>query len=384
MTSIKSKKKVLVFIDWFLPGNKAGGPIRSVANLIDHFVTEFDFSIITRDTDYTESKPYSGINSDAWNVLPDGKRVYYISAGQLNKNTIAQLLRDEKYDAVYLNGIWSQAFTAWPMKELKRSKFKGEVIVAARGMLAPSALAIKATKKKLYLHLAKWRNDFSNVIFHATDLKEASDIRNAIGDKTEILVAGNLPRMIATTFQHAAKKPKELRIISVARISPEKNTLYAIEVLSKVKNQLSADFYGPIYSEEYWLECKAAAEKLPANINLNFLGAIAADEISKTLANYDLLFMPTRGENFGHIILESLQSGTPVLISDQTPWKNLVKENAGWDLPLQSQDAFVKFIESISGMNESEFRIWSEGAIRFSKQYASNEKLIVDNRKLFS
>jgi glycosyltransferase involved in cell wall biosynthesis len=32
------------------------------------------------------------------------------------------------------------------------------------------------------------------------------------------------------------------------------------------------------------------------------------------------MFMPTRGENFGHIILESLQHGTPTLVSDQTPF----------------------------------------------------------------
>ena len=34
---------------------------------------------------------------------------------------------------------------------------------------------------------------------------------------------------------------------------------------------------------------------------------------------YDLLFLPTKGENFGHVILESMSAGTPVLISDTTP-----------------------------------------------------------------
>ncbi|HET6992814.1 MAG TPA: glycosyltransferase, partial [Bacteroidia bacterium] len=323
------------------------------------------------------------IKSDGWNVLADGKRVYYISAGQLNKETISKLLSEEKYDAVYLNGIWSQAFTAWPMKELKRSKFKGKVIVAARGMLAPSALEIKSTKKKLYLHLAKWRNDFSNAIFHATNLNEASDIRKAIGDKTEILVAGNLPRKISSTINHAPKNPGKLKIISIARIAPEKNTLYAIEVLSKVSVPVEADFYGPVYNEEYWQECRTLSEKLPSNVKLNFPGAIPSENISETLAKYDLLFMPTRGENFGHVILESFQAGTPVLISDQTPWKSLEAKSAGWDFPLKSQETFANKIEAISKLGESDYRVWSEGAINFSKQYSSNEKLIGDNRKLF-
>ena len=383
MISIKSKSKVLIFIDWFLPGDKAGGPIRSCANLMDYLGNDFDFSVVTRDTDYTVTKSYSGITSDAWNILPDGKRVYYISANQLNKETISKLLSEEKFDVVYLNGIWSQAFTAWPMKQLKKLKFKGKVIVAARGMLAPSALAIKATKKKMYLHLAKWRNDFSNVIFHATNLQEASDIRKAIGDKNQILIAGNLPRKISESTQHTSKSTDKLRIISIARIAPEKNTLYAIEVLSKVKVAVESDFYGPIYNEEYWKECKAATEKLPSNVKLNFMGPIPSENILNTLAKYDLFFLPTRGENFGHVILESLQAGTPVLISDQTPWNNLESLKVGWDLPLESQEKFVKTIEGLVNLQIEEFKKLSENAIRFSEEYATSEKLIEENKKLF-
>ena len=383
MISIKSKSKVLIFIDWFLPGDKAGGPIRSCANLMDHLGNDFDFSVVTRDTDYTETKSYSGITSDAWNILPDGKRVYYISANQLNKETISKLLSEEKYDVVYLNGIWSQAFTAWPMKQLKKSKFKGKVIVAARGMLAPSALAIKATKKKLYLYFIKWRNDFLNVIFHASNLQEASDIRKAIGDKNQIVIAGNLPRKISESTQHTSKSTDKLRIISIARIAPEKNTLYAIEVLSKVKVAVESDFYGPIYNEEYWKECKAATEKLPSNVKLNFMGPIPSENILNTLAKYDLFFLPTRGENFGHVILESLQAGTPVLISDQTPWNNLESLKVGWDLPLESQEQFVKTIEGMVNLQIEEFKKLSENAIRFSEDYATSEKLIEENKKLF-
>jgi glycosyltransferase involved in cell wall biosynthesis len=382
MASNPDKKKVLVFIDWFLPGDKAGGPVRSCANLLDHLGNDFEFSVVTRDTDYTESKPYDSITSDAWNEH-DGKRVYYISARELNKETISRIIHEEKPAAVYLNGIWSQPFTAWPLKELKKSKGKTKVIVAARGMLAPSALAIKATKKKLFLRLAKWRDDFSNVIFHATNEKEATDIRKSIGDKTKILVAGNLPRKPGNVAAHALKVKDKLRIVSVARIAPEKNTLFALEVLSKVGVEVEADFFGTIYDESYWQECKAMIEKLPSNIKVKFPGAIPSTAISKALVGYDLLFMPTRGENFGHIILESMEAATPVLISDQTPWKNLVQENAGWDLPLKSVDGFVKAIENVAGMSDVEFKKYSEAALALAGKYASDEKLIEDNRKLF-
>ncbi|CAN5844918.1 hypothetical protein BH11BAC7_BH11BAC7_30670 [soil metagenome] len=376
------KKKVLVFIDWFLPGDKAGGPVRSCANLLEHLQKDFEFSVVTRNTDYTEAQPYTSVNSDAWNVY-DGKRIYYISAGELNKKTIARILDEERPDAIYLNGIWSQPFTAWPLKAIKKSKRKIKVIVAARGMLAPSALAIKATKKKLFLRLAKWRQDFSGVIFHATNEKEANEICKSIGDKTKIIVAGNLPRKPGAVAAHALKIKDKLRIVSVARIAPEKNTLFALEVLAKVRVAAEADFFGAVYDEQYWQQCKAVLDKMPSNVRVRFPGPIPSEDISKTLVEYDLLFMPTRGENFGHIILESMQAGTPVLISDQTPWKNLAKENAGWDLPLKSMNGFVQIIETLAKISDMDFRKYSEAVLALAGKYSSDEKLLGDNRKLF-
>ena len=100
------KKKILVFIDWYLPGYKAGGPIQSCSNLIAHLGKEYDFSVVTRDTDYCETIPYANIKSNEWNIV-DGTRVYYFSSDTLNKKNIQHLLNTENYDTVYLNGIFS-------------------------------------------------------------------------------------------------------------------------------------------------------------------------------------------------------------------------------------------------------------------------------------
>jgi hypothetical protein len=60
------QKNILIFIDWFLPGYKAGGPISSNANLIAHLGLEYKFFVITRNTDYCETKPYENIAPLAW------------------------------------------------------------------------------------------------------------------------------------------------------------------------------------------------------------------------------------------------------------------------------------------------------------------------------
>ena len=43
------KPKILILTDWYLPGTNAGGPVRSIANMIAHLKNEFLFKIITRD-----------------------------------------------------------------------------------------------------------------------------------------------------------------------------------------------------------------------------------------------------------------------------------------------------------------------------------------------
>lgn len=53
--------------------------------------------------------------------------------------------------------------------------------------------------------------------------------------------------------------------------------------------------------------------------------------------------MPTFNENYGHAIVESFVAGLPVVISDRTPWRNLEKINAGWDIPLMIKLSLLKY-----------------------------------------
>ena len=47
---------------------------------------------------------------------------------------------------------------------------------------------------------------------------------------------------------------------------------------------------------------------------VSYLGAVLPENVQGILSKYDLFVLPTRGENYGHVILESLATGTPVLM----------------------------------------------------------------------
>ncbi|MCX6296705.1 MAG: glycosyltransferase [Bacteroidetes bacterium] len=174
-----------------------------------------------------------------------------------------------------------------------------------------------------------------------------------------------------------------LRLVNVARISPEKNLLFALELLQKVKENVELDIYGPIYNEAYWEECKTVMAILPHNIKVNYKGSLESEKVTTEIINYDFMFMPTRGENFGHIILQSLSVGCPVIISDQTPWKKLIDKNVGWDIPLDRQDLFIQTIENCAEMKQEEYNEMTVAAFDFAKKYIDNPEIVEQNRHLF-
>jgi glycosyltransferase involved in cell wall biosynthesis len=96
-----------------------------------------------------------------------------------------------------------------------------------------------------------------------------------------------------------------------------------------------------------------------------------------------MFFFPTRGENYGHVIAESLSVGTPVLISDQTPWRELSSDGLGWDLPLEAADIFLEKIHFMAKCPPSD-RFAMRNIVRArSLARIVSEDDIADNKRLF-
>lgn len=93
-------------------------------------------------------------------------------------------------------------------------------------------------------------------------------------------------------------------------------------------------------------------------MTIEFHEGIPHDAVEDIIRANHIFALPTRGENFGHSIFEALAAGRPVLISDQTPWRGLAAEKAGWDLDLSSPDVFVERIEEAAGWDHTTLMEW--------------------------
>jgi glycosyltransferase involved in cell wall biosynthesis len=377
---MSGRTKILITIDWFLPGTKSGGPVRSYANMLDHLGAYFDFYVVTRDTDFLSNTVYTGIQSNAWNRINDYTEVYYFSKEALNSKNLKALLNKTKFDVAYINGIYSWYFSILPVIVLKNYP---NVLVSARGMLNPQAFSVKPLKKKVYLAMANMLNLYTGVTFHATNTKEAEHIKSIITGSPEVKIAANLPRKIKNLSVEKRALSQPLKFVNIARISKEKGTLKMIESLQGIQFNLALDIYGPIYDPDYWEKCQKAIAQLPNHITVNYKGFIDSKLVLETIKSYDFFVLLSEGENFGHAILEALSVGCPVIISDQTPWKNLESKGIGWDVNINNSLELAKVFEAISKMNQDEYNNMTQRAFTFAKEFSEDAELLNQNKNLF-
>ena len=147
--------------------------------------------------------------------------------------------------------------------------------------------------------------------------------------------------------------------------------------------EVSFHLYGSIYSQPYWADCQNIIRSLPGWINVTYHGPLDSEQVPEKLSRAHFLFMPTRGENYGHVILESLAAGCPVLISDQTPWRNLQQKGIGWDIALNDTAAFTSALTACLTMDQATYNHMSKTAYKYAQQVINDPSVLEANRKLF-
>ena len=199
-----------------------------------------------------------------------------------------------------------------------------------------------------------------------------------------------------------------LRLVYFGRLSPEKNLPFAFELLKEFAQAHpdQAVVYDLIGSGSAAYEAKlhSLSAKLPSTIQVNFIGQLSPEALQARLQpsglssqpsslssqvsslssqvsslipqvsglSYHALLMPSLTENFSYTVLESLQAGIPVLISDQTPWRDLQSQRVGWDLPLEDLSTWAAALEQLSHQALAERLEQSQRALGYAQEWGAN------------
>lgn len=341
--------KILIVMGGFFPGKKYGGPPVSIDNFCSLMV-KHECYIVTHDHDLFETERFSDIQN-GWNNRGNCK-VLYLSDSEYNKSHFEKIILGLKPDIMYLQGLFQ--LCVLPCLQLAK-KYDVRVLLAPRGELCAGALNLKKFKKVPYIETLRVMGLVKHIHFQTTSTEETEAIKKWLkAEDSHIHFLANIPSIPNHEYERRIKKDGEGYFVFLSRIHPKKNLLSAIKYLTKINGQVYFDIYGSVEDESYWKECEKEISKLSENVKVEYKGLVPHEMVHEVFSRYDAFLFPTLSENFGHVIAESLFVGTPVIISDQTPWTDVNEIGYGKALPLEDTNGFVEAIQSIISLDQEE------------------------------
>ena len=158
------------------------------------------------------------------------------------------------------------------------------------------------------------------------------------------------------------------RILVVARIAPQKNTLNFIKALSVLQKRgvdFSCEWYGLPTDKVYFDECKRLVDETGLSGHFSFHSPVS--NISDVYSKASVLCLPSIHEGFPNVVCEAMASGLPIICSNISENKYIVKDGEnGW---LHSPEN----IEDIADKLESFTKVGTDERIRMG---VSNRSLI--------
>ncbi len=378
----EEKPIILIFADYYLPGYKSGGGMRTIVNMIDRLSDRYDFRVVTRDHDgKLDKEQYKGVKINAWNEVRDAK-VFYLSKDSVRISKLRELILDVKPDLIYLNSFFATlAIYVLKLRLLKLIPYKN-IILAPCGELSDGALKLKTAKKKIFINYAKLARLYKNVLWKPSNELEQSEIESLDPKDATYFIAPDMPPKHILKDYDPSLKPKkikgEAKMVFLSRFMRKKNFKWLLENLSEIRGNLKIDIFGPIEDLDYWNECLELVRSFPENIKVEARGSIPHEEVLETLLEYQFFIMPTLGENFGHIFLEAMACGCPLIISDRTPWRNLEEKAIGWDISLSEPYKWNEVINICLAMDQFEYSALSENSRKFLVRWLDDKQIEKD------
>lgn len=367
---ISNKKKVLIVNPFFLPGYRSGGPQQTVKSICDVYSKKSEIYLLTLNHDLGVAEPYD-LPTGVW-LNRYGINIKYLSPKDYCFTTFKKAYKE--FDTIYACGLFCLS-TIQLMIANRIARYRNKLYIAPMGVFGKNAITIKYYKKKVLLTLFSLFGVFKRVVWSFTSNEELMDAYHVVGGKNILnyIIAEDLPRAFEydENIKHFHKKKNnQLKIVFLSRISVKKNLLQAIEILDfNYSGKIIFDIYGPKEDQNYWDKCRKKINNIVCDdILVTYKGEVLTENVLSVFSKYDVFLFPTKSENYGHVIFESLASGCLPIISDMTPWKNFDKERCGSVVSLEDTDLFRKRIEEYIIMDTSEFSQYQINAIQYAQR----------------
>ena len=254
------------------------------------------------------------------------------------------------------HGMWqfNSLYPGWVAR-----KFKIPYLVSPRGSFSDYAMSHGSRFKKLFWY-ALQKPSFSDVsVFHATSMSEYKSIRK-LGFKQPVAV---IPNGIDIPESSNKSMSKEKIVLFLGRLHPIKGLdllLPAWKVIQSQFPEWQLHIVG-VDDESYFnrVGYRRKMENLSESLRLKgvkFVGPLYGKSKWKAYAEASIFVLPSYSENFGMSVAEALASGTPVVTTTGTPWKDLETRHAGKCVN-STIDGITNGLTSLMELNRDELSV---------------------------
>jgi glycosyltransferase involved in cell wall biosynthesis len=211
-----TKPRVLVFADHYLPGFKAGGPIKSISRIVE-MANECEFRVVARDRDLGDTEPFEGHEPRTLKRVGKAK-VLYLNTKLSDWVWLRKETKNWHPDAYYFNSAHSLFSTLIPVTLIKlRVLSKAQkIIFAPRGEFGKGAQSLKSRKKSLFKPLIRWLIP-KDVTWHASSPDEVDQIKSwwgrPIPKQSQFVIA---PDPAIEPAEHASTGPTDDTVFTFA------------------------------------------------------------------------------------------------------------------------------------------------------------------------
>ena len=303
--------------------------------------------------------------------------------------TVLKRLRESNPQLVYLNSCFDFSFAILPLLVVCMTRRRVPIVLAPRGEFSVGALALKRRKKRVFIIVFRLLRFHNAVVWHVSTGREKEDIERMFGPSIKSYIAINLrddlkdDRIERGRKLQASDNSHLGSIISFSRIVPKKNVAAVIQAMSFVCKNIQLSIAGPIEDVKYWNRCRELIDNVPNPKNIKYLGDVPPDEVISFLNGFDLFVFPTLGENFGHVILESLAAGTPVIVGWDTPWQQIESAGAGWLCDPGNPELIAEMIERFFFLDQEDRQRMRAAAFALAREILNDRSAVAANKSMF-
>lgn len=369
-------RNILSFIGHYKPGYKAGGPIRSVENMVATLHSAYRFKLVCYDRDLGDQAPYPSVPTRQWIPTEQDER-FYIPPAKFNA-VMAICLARQTTPAIYHMHNFYKADVLFALLIARAFSIIPDcpILITPHGNFSEGALRIKWFKKWVYLRFFRLLGFGRKVWWQLLTEKELNVFLNYMGKNCQdrTFVIPNIIAPPSVRNESRQKRAGSARFVFLARVSKIKNLLASLRYLKSVRGEIKYDIYGPLEEKDYWQECQALIKEMPSNICVTYHGSISHDQVGAVLSKYEFYVFPSKGEGFSMSLMEALSAGLPVIGSDKLQF-DLTEKKGGWSLPLADEEAFTRQLQQCVEMTDEEYQRRSCDAVALAMQYADTKEI---------